>query len=103
MTYPLLLSTYFPLVVSHTEYQGKNRNVTFVPGVTGQAIHLTGSEHIDIRGIPQNFWSSPQWTVVALVKIGEKGLGSNKEIALLGDGDAANSKGFHLGFRDRVG
>ncbi len=69
----------------------------------GQAVQLKGLEYINLYGIPAGFWSGDEWSVMSLIKFRDDGiLGSSKEDPVLGDGTAANDKGFHLGLRNQV-
>lgn len=68
----------------------------------GQAVKLKGLEYINLHGIPANFWSGDEWSVMTLLKFHDDGiLGNNKDILVLGDGIAANNEGFHLGLRQQ--
>ena len=69
----------------------------------GQAVWLKGLEYINLHGIPVDFWSGDEWSVMALLRFHDDGiLGSNKDVLVLGDGVAANNKGFHLGLQGKV-
>ena len=69
----------------------------------GQAVQLRGQEYINLHGIPAGFWSGDEWSVMGLMRFHDDGiLGASKELAVLGDGEASNDKGFHLGLKDQV-
>ena len=69
----------------------------------GQAVWLKGLEYINLHGIPVDFWSGDEWSVMALLRSHDDGiLGNNKEVLVLGDGVAAKNKGFHLGLQKQV-
>lgn len=88
-----------------TEYLGNagGQNITqYITSVMGQAVWLKGLEYINLHGIPVDFWSGDEWSVMALLRSHDDGiLGSNKEVLVLGDGVAAKNKGFHLGLKNK--
>ena len=85
------------------ETNGGRNTTQYVHGIMGQAVQLRGIEFINLHGIPAGFWSNDEWSVMGLLKFHDDGvLPANKDIAVLGDGEAASSKGFHLGLRRQV-
>ncbi|KAK2562842.1 Collagen alpha-4(VI) chain [Acropora cervicornis] len=86
-----------------TDYETHGgRNTThYVQGIMGQALQLKGSEFINLHGIPETFWRSDEHSVMGLMKFHDNGilLGPKKDLAILGDGEAKNYRGFHLGLR----
>ncbi|CAH3156016.1 unnamed protein product [Porites lobata] len=83
-----------------TEYQQKGgRNTTqYVESLMGKAVQLKGQEYINLHGIPADFWTNDEWSVMGLMRFHDDGiLGSSKEIPVLGDGEPVKDKGFHLG------
>ena len=84
--------------------QTGGRNTTqYVQGIMGQAVQLQGQEYINLHGIPGGFWSGDEWSVMGLFRFHDGGiLDQFKYVPVLGDGDPANNKGFHLGLRKQV-
>ncbi|XP_068693281.1 uncharacterized protein [Montipora foliosa] len=82
------------------ETNGGRNTTQYVHGIMGQAVQLRGIEYINLHGIPAGFWSNDEWSVMGLMKFHDDGvLPARKDIAVLGDGEAANYKGLHLGLR----
>ena len=86
-----------------SEYQptGGRNTTQYVQSAMGQAVQLKGLEYINLYGIHAGFWSGEEWSVMGLMKFHASGI-SNNELPILGDGEAANDKGFHLGLKNRV-
>ena len=70
-----------------------------------QAYIFTGTNYVNVTGIPETFWQDGDWTVTALVKHGDiskpnNGNG-NYDLPLLGIGTNNGSvqDELHLGFR----
>ncbi|XP_067016108.1 uncharacterized protein [Acropora muricata] len=86
-----------------TDYETHGgRNTThYVQGIMGQALQLKGSEFINLHGIPETFWRGDEYSVMGLMKFHDNGIlvPPNKYLAILGDGDTKNHKGFHLGLK----
>ena len=83
--------------------KGGQNTAQYVESIMGQAVRLRGQEYINLYGIPADFWSGDEWSVMGLMRFHDDNiLGGNKELAVLGDGEAANDNGFHLGLRDKV-
>ena len=87
---------------SDLEYQQKGgRNTTqYVESLMGKAVHLKGQEHINLHGIPGDFWTNDEWSVMGLMRF--HGDGSRPHTPVLGDGEPVKDKGFHLGLIDQV-
>ncbi|XP_068740228.1 uncharacterized protein [Montipora capricornis] len=82
------------------ETNGGRNTTQYVHGIMGQAVQLRGIEFINLHRIPAGFWSNDEWSVMGLMKFHDDGvLPASKDIAVLGDGEAANYKGLHLGLR----
>lgn len=93
------------MLYSDLEYQQKGgRNTTqYVESLMGKAVQLKGQEYINLHGIPADFWTNDEWSVMGLMRFHDDGiLGSSKEIPVLGDGEPVKDKGFHLGLIKQV-
>ena len=72
-----------------------------------QAYKFTGTNYINVTGIPETFWQDNDWSITALVKYGEiskpNGDDSYYDLPLLGIGTNSGSvqDEMHLGFRGR--
>jgi hypothetical protein len=74
----------------------------YLPSAMGKAIRLRGRKNINLDGIPVDFWSRNQWSVMALIKFTDEGLNFQKEIPVIGAGVTQHEKGFHLGLKSQV-
>lgn len=93
----------FFFYLSDYETQGGRNTTHYVQGIMGQALQLKGSEFINLHGIPETFWRGDEHSVMGLMKFHDDViLGPNKNLAILGDGEAKNQRGFHLGLRGQV-
>ena len=93
------------MLYSDLEYQQKGgRNTTqYVESLMGKAVQLKGQEYINLHGIPADFWTNDEWSVMGLMRFHDDGiLGNSKEIPVLGDGEPLKDKGFHLGLIKQV-
>ena len=99
----LTVNGWFSSLYYFLVYQGGvGQNVTqYEQSIMGQAIYLKGQEYVDLHGIPADFWSGDEWSVMTLMKIYPEGL-NNNDVPIIGDGEPASNKGFHLGVRDQV-
>lgn len=97
------IKTSISLILEYLGNAGGQNITQYITSVMGQAVWLKGLEYINLHGIPVDFWSGDEWSVMALLRSHDDGiLGSNKEVLVLGDGEAAKNKGFHLGLKDKV-
>ena len=93
------------LLYSDLEYQqqGGHNTSQYVESLMGKAVQLKGQEYINLHGIPADFWTNDEWSVMGLMRFHDDGiLGSSKEIPVLGDGEPLKDKGFHLGLINQV-
>ena len=94
----------FFFYLSDYETHGGRNTTHYVQGIMGQALQLKGSEFINLHGIPETFWRGDEYSVMVLIKFHDNGIlvPPNKYLAILGDGDTKNHKGFHLGLKGQV-
>lgn len=68
-----------------------------------QAVHFSGKAYLNVSGIPEDFWRTRNWSVMALMNFGDvKPSEHFKEISVVGHGNPSAHNGLHLGIRDQV-
>ncbi|XP_031564534.1 uncharacterized protein LOC116299945 isoform X2 [Actinia tenebrosa] len=98
---PGSVATSVNLTAAFEDHASNNTVPEYLPSAMSKAIRLKGRKHINLIGIPVDFWSGNEWSVMALIKFTDQGLNSQKEIPVIGAGGQQNGKGFHLGIRSK--